>query len=143
MKNMKYRKGLLFILIAAEIVLSAYLAYTKITGTKAFCLTGQGCETVQNSAYGTILGIPLGVVGIASFSALFVLYLLVYNNKLPNYLFLIATIIGAIGSLYFLSLQVFVIGAICSDCFIVDCTMLIIAGITIYDYYKTKSINRW
>jgi len=134
---MEYLKGLLFILIAAEIVLSGYMAYTALFGVDAVCLTGENCKIVQNSQYSQILGIPLSVIGTLSFLALIILYSLVYNGLLSHNWFLAACIFGALDALYFLYLQTFVINALCSNCLIIDFGMiliLIIALINKKDY---------
>jgi uncharacterized membrane protein len=123
---MEYLKGLLFILIAAEIILSGYLAYTVLSGIDAVCLTGENCKIVQNSQYSQILGIPLSVIGTLSFLALIILYSLVYKGLLDYNWFLAACIFGTLDALYFIYLQFFVIKALCSNCLFVDFGMILI-----------------
>lgn len=123
---MEYLKGLLFILITAEIILSGYLAYTSLYGIDAVCLTGENCKIVQNSQYSQILGIPLSIIGTLSFIALIIVYSLVYKGKINYNWFLAACIFGTLDALYFLYLQLFVIKALCSNCLIIDFGMIII-----------------
>ena len=123
---MEYIKGLLFILIAAEIILSGYLAYSSLSGTIPVCLTGKGCEIVQNSQYSQILGIPLSILGTISLILLLIFYYLAYKGKINYNWFLAACIFGTLDALYFIYLQFFVIKALCSNCLFVDFGMILI-----------------
>ena len=135
---MEYRKGLIFILIMANIILSAYLSYTYFFNLEQFCLTGEGCTVVQNSDYSKIIGIPIAYLGFTSFVALFLIYLLAFNKKIEYKYFLAATIFGSIGAVYFIYLQAFAIKAYCSNCIATEIIMFLITCLSIYDYYKSK-----
>lgn len=129
---MEYLKGLLFILIVTEIALSGYLAYTSIYGINPICLTGIGCKTVQNSEYSHIFGIPISLIGTLSFIILLIVYHFVYKEKINCNWFLVLCILGALGALYFLYLQFFVIKALCSNCLIADLGMILILIIALF-----------
>lgn len=136
---MEYRKGLLFILIAVEIILSAYLVYTSQFDTGGFCLTGTGCQTVKNSPYSSLLGVPLSWMGLIAFVVLFMAYYASYTSRASSWIPLALAVIGTAFAIYFLSLQFFVIHALCSTCLIVDFLTIIILGIMIYDFVKDKN----
>ena len=123
---MKYLPGLIFILIIANIVLSIFAVYQEYNGF-SFCITGKGCEKVQNSEYSSILGIKLGWLGTLAFTALLIIYYLTYNKKLTQKLYISAISLGAILAIYFIYLQLFVIKAICSTCITLDFITIIIS----------------
>ena len=135
---MEYLKGLLFILIAANLILSAYLSYSQLAGTEQFCLTGKGCSIVQKSEYSRILGIPISYIGLTSFLALFLFFLLLYNNLLSEKLFLAACYLGTIFAIYFFYLQAYAIKAYCSNCLATELIMFLITGIATYNYFRIK-----
>ena len=61
-----WRGGPVMLAIAAiGLAISAYLTVTKLAGGSPICGPLQGCETVDASAYSTILGIPTAAYGIA------------------------------------------------------------------------------
>jgi uncharacterized membrane protein len=101
---------------------SAYLALERAIGDPGgFCPTGGGCETVQSSAYSTLLGVPVAYMGVVAYAALLAVALLslsadeVAGLPLPVLLLALASG-GVLFSLYLSYLQVAVIGAICFWC---------------------------
>ncbi len=56
-------------------VLTGYLTIVKLTGGTAACPT-EGCETVLNSSYGEIAGLPLSLFGLGAYLLVAVLALL-------------------------------------------------------------------
>ena len=115
--------------------------------------TGSGnCADVQSSEYSKMLGVSLPVWGILSFSFMFIILLtftigiksrkiISTNSDLETTRKAIAFffIIGALGAIYFIYLQLFVIGAICKYCMIVD-SITIFSSITYLISFK-KPIN--
>ncbi len=124
--NMEYKKGLILILIIANIFLSSYLVYQDITKIDGFCLTGQGCKIVQTSEYSSLFGIKLAYLGLSFFILSLVIYLLTLNNKIKKKYFLAISSISALFALYFLFLQFFIIKALCSTCLAIDIFAIII-----------------
>lgn len=99
-----------------------YLSIERLTSDGfAFCPTGGGCETVQNSAYSTILGVPVAFIGVAGYLALLAVALLALSRDdlagipLPTLLLALASI-GVLTALYLSYLQLFIIHAICFWC---------------------------
>ena len=136
---MEYHKGLLFILIAAEIIISANIAYVNYSGSTS-CIIGSGCNIIQKSSYSTIFGISISLIGFIAFSLYFLIYLLTHHNKIKRNFFLISSIIGSIFAVYFIFLQLFVIKQICTSCMLIDFLMIFILVIAIYDYIQSKRI---
>jgi uncharacterized membrane protein len=56
-------------LASAGLLVSGYLTYARYAGSTIACTTG-GCETVQESSYATIAGIPVPVLGLIGYAAL-------------------------------------------------------------------------
>ena len=58
------------ILALAGAAVAAYLVYARYTGTRLACTTG-GCETVQHSKYAKAAGVPVAVLGLVAYLAVF------------------------------------------------------------------------
>ena len=133
---MEYLKGILFILIAAELILTFSLMFQD--SKNPFCISGYNCETVQNSVYSEIFGLKLSYFGFISFSVLLIVYILSYNKKIPYWIFVsLASLSGVLGA-YFLYIQKYVIGALCSICIATDSIAILIALISLYYYFNTQ-----
>lgn len=57
-------------LALAGAAVAAYLVYARYSGVRLACTTG-GCETVQHSKYAKAAGIPVAVLGLAAYLAVF------------------------------------------------------------------------
>lgn len=116
------RIGVVFILILAFFGLadSIYLAQHAITGTPLLCdiQNLDGCNTVANSAYSQLFGIPLSEYGVLFYAILFVLAALelVLFDRLLRRVLQIISLVCLLGSVYFTMLQIFFIGAFCIYC---------------------------
>lgn len=119
---MKYK---IFLLIFAISLISSIIITTN--NSSGVCIIGGGCDTVNNSPYGSTLGIKNSVYGIFIFSFM-VLVTLIHMNKPTRHtrrLIHLAVIIGSIIALYFLYMQFFVIKVFCIYCLIVDFGLLV------------------
>lgn len=129
----------------ANIIPEIFLILSAIGFTDALFLTKQhysrdpfvcpifgGCETVTNSAYSEVFGIPISLLGMIYYGIVFLSTLYVYlsNNKklLPK----IAqfTLAGMATSLVLIYLMIYVIAAICFYCTVsaLSSTLLFVAG---------------
>jgi uncharacterized membrane protein len=100
---------------------AAYLALERITGGPIACPIGGGCETVQSSAYALLLGVPVAFIGVAGYAALLLVALLSLQDIhlgiiSPDALLLALASIALLAGVYFMYVQVAVIGAICFWC---------------------------
>ncbi|MEO7912249.1 MAG: vitamin K epoxide reductase family protein [Roseiflexaceae bacterium] len=100
---------------------AAYLALERVTGGQITCPIGGGCETVQSSAYALLLGVPVAFIGVSGYAFLLVVALLAL--QLDNLggisldaLLLALASVALLAGIYFMYLQVAVIGAICFWC---------------------------
>jgi len=104
-------------LAALGAAICAYLLWVRETDGSLICSTG-GCETVQNSSYAELLGVPVAALGLVGFLGLFVAALCrgewarLAQATLAFSAFLFAA--------YLLASQVFVIGALCQWCLATD-----------------------
>ncbi len=105
--------------------ISAYLmwGYT-VPGAELACGSSSGCETVKDSPYAQVLGIPLPVLGLMAYLTLFALLTiqrqsLRINPKIVPYISLAIfaiSLTGVLYSIYLTYLELFVIFAICRWC---------------------------
>lgn len=116
------RLGVIAILVLAFCGLadSAYLAQHVASGAPVICNV-QGlsnCNLVIQSKYSELFGVPLADIGVLFYSILFVLAaleLIIFDAFLRR-LLQVGAIIGVIASIYFVSLEAFVIHAFCEYC---------------------------
>ncbi len=99
---------------------SVYLTEHALVGTPPTCNLGgvDGCRVVAESAYSSLFGIPLGAYGVVFYALFFVLAavsLVWMGNHLRDALKILG-VIGAIASVIFIAIQVFLIGALCLYC---------------------------
>jgi len=99
-----------------------YMAYVEVAGTEAFCGTVGDCNSVQQSSYAILFGvIPVGVLGVAGYAAIFVTLIVIqegngYLSDLAQIALLGMTLFGTVFSTYLTFLEPFVIGATCVWC---------------------------
>ncbi len=116
------RIGVVLILLLAfcGIADSAYLTQHELTGTPLICNIQNlsGCNTVANSAYSHLFGVPVAEYGIFFYGILFVLAALelVLFDKILRRALQWAAVFGVLASLCFTFIQVFLIGAFCIYC---------------------------
>ena len=96
---------------------AGYLTYTRFAHTLIICAT-DGCETVQNSRYAELLGIPVALLGLASYT--FVLGTAFFDNMLARAAGAATALAGVIFGLYLLIVQLVVIDAVCQWCLASD-----------------------
>lgn len=126
------RIGVVLILFLAFFGLadSAYLTQHALNGTPLICdiQSLAGCNIVAASQYSHIFGIPLAELGVLLYSVIFVLAALeiVLFDRFLRRVLQVVSAIGAIVSLYYAAIQVFVIGAFCIYCFASSVTAILI-----------------
>ena len=104
-------------LALAGAAVAAYLVYSRYTGTRLACTTG-GCETVQHSKYAKVAGIPVAVLGLATYLAVFATAL---SARIEAAALGAAIMLAGLAfGVYLIVIQVAVIDAICQWCLISD-----------------------
>ena len=125
-------------LIAAIVGLfdSAYLTWIKLSHNETLCAPGLGdCFTVNTSRYAEIFGIPIAILGMATY--LSIIGILVFENRvdfLKEYgtlaLFGIS-LVGVLYSIYLSYLEEFVLHAWCPYCILSAIVITIIFVVSV------------
>ncbi len=103
------------ILVAmAGVGVAAYLTWVHFDDGALVCVAGGGCETVQESEYAAIAGVPVALLGLGSYTV--VLGLLAWDSVTARLGAATIALVGLVFSLYLLALQLFVIEAVCVWC---------------------------
>ncbi len=104
----------LVVLALVGIGIASYLTYVHYRGLSPICAIDQGCEKVQSSRYAKVGGVPVPLIGLIGYVAIFVS--LFVRGEWAR----LATAGMAIGgfafSVYLTSLELFQIHAICQWC---------------------------
>jgi uncharacterized membrane protein len=113
------------LMVIAGLIVASYLAYVEVTASDATCGAIGDCNAVQQSPYASVMGIPVGVLGIAGYIAI----LLLWAFRKPqagwaDALLLVVALFGVAFSTYLTYLEPFVIGATCTWCLLSAITML-------------------
>lgn len=116
----KHKHDIIVILAVLGFGVSLYLALAHYLGYAVPCDITHGCEAVLSSKYSMLLGLPLGVWGVAYFTAVIVSALLADSYLVWKKILTVLLGLGALASLVFLSLQFFVIKKVCQYCLATD-----------------------
>jgi len=109
------------VLAVVGIGVSIYLGSVEASGVDAVCGPVGDCNAVQQSEYASILGIPIGILGVVGYGLLLGGWLVSRAAKgtLPDVGLIVAGAIafgGTLFSIYLTFLEPFVIGATCMWC---------------------------
>ena len=99
---------------------AGYLTYVHLAHAEVLCSGVGGCDTVQNSRYALVAGIPVAAIGLAGYLAILAVLITQeirgpLHTQAPILLFGM-TLLGTLYSAYLTYLELFVIGAICPYC---------------------------
>jgi uncharacterized membrane protein len=102
------------IVAVAGIAVAAYLSWAHYADSAVVCVAGGGCETVQESDYAAIAGVPVAVLGLIAYAV--ILALIAWDAPAARLSAAMIALMGLLFSAYLLVLQLFVIDAICVWC---------------------------
>jgi uncharacterized membrane protein len=102
------------LLALAGACVAGYLTWAHFSDSSVLCVAGGGCETVQESEYAEIAGVPVAVLGLCSYVV--VLGLVAWDSVGARLAAASLAFVGFLFSLYLLALQLFVIDAVCLWC---------------------------
>ncbi len=109
---------ILAVLDVIGLLIASYLSIVELQNEVPVCGPLHGCETVATSPYSRINGVPVAVYGVCLSLVLLTLAITWWRTNL--YILLLAhyglSLAGVLFEIYFLYLQVFVIGAVCVWC---------------------------
>ncbi len=110
----------IFIAVLIGLIDASYLTYKHFYEPLATCHIGflGDCGTVLRSEYSVMFGIPLAIWGIIQYAAIGYFAWLSFTSESAFYkrLLFFQTALGFIFSLYFVYIQVGIIGALCQYC---------------------------
>ncbi len=141
-------RTLSLLLIVAGVAVSGYLSYVKLGDVigdpvPMACVQGSifDCETVQNSAYSMMFGIPIAWLGLGTYLVLGALTL--FQNRmavLREYgmsLIFGVTLFAWVYSMYLVYLQGWVIQAWCQWCLMHEAIMTVLFVVTLFRLRNT------
>ena len=125
------------LIVISGLLIAGYLAFVEISAELPVCGVGMpGCVTVQTSQYAKLFDIiPIGVIGVMGYLAIFVAWILGEKNKgnFSKYFSLAAwgmCFFGVLFSSYLTYLEPFVIHATCTWCITSAVLMILLLWIT-------------
>jgi uncharacterized membrane protein len=112
------------------ILVSVYMTIYKLTENNSMCLGNGGCSTVNSSAYSSIYGIPVALVGVGGYLAILALLLVERRNAFltTNGTLVIfgLALLGFLFTLYLVYVELALIHALCPFCVTSQVTMTIL-----------------
>jgi len=122
MKKAAFAPYLMLVFAAIGIADAFYDSYAIYNGQLLWCPPPiDGCNTVANSPYARVFGVPLGYLGVIFYLYMFALAALLVFDPFSRGLRLGALLyatLGVSGSLYFMYIQITYIHAFCIYCLI-------------------------
>jgi uncharacterized membrane protein len=109
---------ILAVLDVVGLLVAGYLSFVELGGGVPYCGPLHGCETVAQSQYARIGGIPVAVFGVLLSGVLLALAIAWVRSDKPELLDVHygLSLIGVIFEIYFLSVQIFILHAVCIWC---------------------------
>lgn len=141
---MKWLIALIIILSIVGIFDSSYLTFEHYNNTIPPCSTSffsLDCGSVLRSSYAVMFGVPLALIGVIHYSLLtfFIILAVIFRKKAAFYPIVLLSVIGFVSSLYFVYLQVVVIGAICFYCMVSALNSILIFIVVQLAFSKTRN----
>jgi uncharacterized membrane protein len=106
------------VVAAVGAAVAGYLTYVHYRPAALICTGGGGCETVQESSYAELAGIPVALLGLCAY--LVVLALVAWDAPVARTLSAGVALAGVGFAVYLVALQAFVIDAWCVWCLVND-----------------------
>lgn len=102
------------VIALAGVAVAGYLTWVHYDEAALVCVAGGGCETVQQSSYAELAGIPVALLGLLSYGT--IVGLVAWDSPTARLGAATIAFVGFAFSMYLLVLQVFVIDAVCIWC---------------------------
>ena len=115
-------------LAAVTVGIAGYLVLAHYSGGSIACWTG-GCETVQQSDYAEIFGIPVALIGLLGSVA--ILVSLAWGDVFGRASGLMLTLTGFIFAAYLVLVQLTVLDAVCEWCIANDTLLALLAALAV------------
>jgi uncharacterized membrane protein len=98
----------------AGLAVAGYLTWVHFDDAALVCVAGGGCETVQESEYAEVAGVPVALLGLIAYAA--ILALVAWDSEQARLGAAMLALVGLVFSMYLLALQLLVIDAVCVWC---------------------------
>jgi uncharacterized membrane protein len=124
---------------------AVYVAHGNITGAPLWCPILDGCNTVINSPYSRVFGVPMSYFGFIYYVFMFGLAARLAYDPFSNSLRFRAILYAALGaasSMYFMYLQIGFVREVCSYCLISAITSLILLLAALWHFQATGNSAR-
>jgi uncharacterized membrane protein len=133
------RAGVALVALAG-VAVAGYLTYVHYQPEALICTAGGGCETVQDSSYAELAGIPVALLGLLGYVA--VLVLVAWDSELARTLSAAIALVAAGFAVYLIVLQAFVIDAWCIWCLVNDLVIVpLLAVTTVWRAWSLREID--
>ncbi len=121
-----------------------YLTVEHYRGLSVNCIVLSGCDKVLSSSYSEVFGIPVALFGVIYYFFVFStsLFFLFGHSKKFIAAALLVTPVGLLASIWFVTLQLFIIKAICFYCMVsafLSTTLFLTAS---FIFFKSKGKTR-
>ena len=124
----------------AGVAVAGYLTYVHYQPDALICTSGGGCETVQESSYAEVAGIPVALLGLLGYVA--VLVLVAWDSELARTLAAAIALVAAGFAVYLIVLQAFVIDAWCIWCLVNDLVIVpLLAVTTVWRAWSLREVD--
>lgn len=107
--------------------IAAYLTVVRYTGAAPACAIAHGCEVVQGSAYATLAGVPVALLGLLGYAA--ILLSLLWDGERARSITALLALTGAGFSGWLTYVEVARLDAVCSWCVASAACMAVLAGL--------------
>jgi len=113
---------ILFLLALAGFGISGYIFYSKKKNKKMVCSFGGDCETVVNSKYNNVFGVPLEIGGMLYYfvvmvlTVLFIAGIVGFNSVSIPFVLISLGAVGVIFSIYLVYVQGVILKDWCQYC---------------------------
>jgi uncharacterized membrane protein/protein-disulfide isomerase len=142
---LSYRYAITRVLTLAALVASAALLADYLHPNPSFCGFASNCDQVLASPFGHLLGVPLPLIGVGIFGAVFALSL--DPRPWAGQLLRALAVVAGAGGAGLICLQAFVIDHLCPYCLVVDVSAMGLAAVSLAarrdTHAKTDSRARW
>jgi len=124
----------------AGVAVAGYLTYVHYQPDALICTSSGGCETVQDSSYAELAGIPVALLGLLGYVA--VLVLVAWDSELARTLSAAIALVAAGFAVYLIVLQAFVIDAWCIWCLVNDLVIVpLLAVTTVWRAWSLREVD--
>ncbi|MGA9193041.1 MAG: vitamin K epoxide reductase family protein [Anaerolineales bacterium] len=124
---------------------AAYLAWIKLFGGTAVCAGIGDCETVNNSIYAEIGGVPIALLGAGAYLVVMLIAAMMLRSRNPSenlgLAFFGITLVGVLYSAYLTYIEVAVLHAVCPFCVTSAVIMILLWGISLLLLWRSPDEN--